>query len=73
MPDNVHQVALIVRNTGRHFSFQIFHGQDFDTYVDDFGDVKTEMFYKDIVGDESVFPELNFDSHAIFYEIGLVV
>ena len=66
LADDVHQVALVVGDAGGHFAFQFFHGQDFDAHVDDFGDVEAEMLYEQVVGDEGIFAELDFDGYPVF-------
>jgi hypothetical protein len=52
---------------------QFLHRQNFNTNIDHVSDVEGEVLNKQVIGHKGILAELDFDSHAAFDEISLIV
>ena len=49
------------------------HCKNLNANVNLIADVEGKMFHKQVIGDEGIFAELDFNGDSIFYEIRLVM
>ena len=66
LPNDVVEFPLVIAHTRTHLGLKGFHGENLNTNVDMFSDKEGQVFDKQIIGDERVFPELNLYSVDMF-------
>ena len=73
LTNQIVKLTLIVSDPGRHLLLQFFHRQNFDADIDDVADVKRQVLDKQIICNERILTELDFDGNALLHKIGLIV
>lgn len=73
LANDIVEFTLEIWDTGAHLDLKGFHGENFYSHINAFTNVEGEMLNEEVVSDEGILAELNFDSDAILDEIGLIV
>lgn len=70
---NIIKLALIVGDSRAHLALERFHRENLDSHVDTITHEEREVLDKEIISDECVLAELNFNCYAVLNEICLII